>query len=144
MLALILASVSWLAHPDLSENGAVPDCPPVDAFAWHSCSAITPAWQTVSPDRSWHVSISPHGIEVRPGGEDTTAPGLRLQLTGWGRGDSLIPVEVGTCVARGSRLEIRRGPIIEWYVNDVRERRARSGAGIHDHGSSSRIEPGNR
>jgi len=42
---------------------------------------------------------------------------LGLRLTAWGAADNLQPVHPGAAFAEGNRVEIRRGPLTEWYVN---------------------------
>ncbi len=54
---------------------------------------------------------------------DRTAPGaselLALSLAGVGRGDRLVPPPPGEVTARGSRVEIRREGLVEWYENSA-------------------------
>jgi len=64
--------------------------------------------------------FEPTGIRVH----DRTAAGspalLGLALAGMGRGERLAEPAPGTVASKGARVEIRRGPLLEWYENSER------------------------
>ncbi len=73
-----------------------------------------------NPLHAMGVTFSGAGLEVSP-----TASGERpwrwaIELTGYGRGGSLLPVTIAKRVAQESRIEYRRGSIVEWYINNPR------------------------
>jgi hypothetical protein len=61
--------------------------------------------------------FEPTGIEIF----DRTAEGnpalVGMRLVGLGRGDSLVRAMPGEVVDEGSRVEVRRPGLVEWYVN---------------------------
>jgi len=63
--------------------------------------------------------FEPSGIRVH----DRTAAGspqlLGLSLVGLGRGDDLTPVSPGEVTSDGSRVEINRPDLVEWYSNST-------------------------
>lgn len=58
-----------------------------------------------------------HAVQVA---NDAHEPVLRLSLEAWGRGDVLAAPLAAEPHAFGKRVEYRRGPITEWYVNGRR------------------------
>ncbi len=61
--------------------------------------------------------FEPKGIRVVDRVADGSPLLLALQLKQMGREKSLTPVLPGDVVNNGARVEIRRGSLIEWYVN---------------------------
>ena len=61
--------------------------------------------------------FEPNGIRVVDRVADGSPLLLALQLERMGREKSLTPVLPGDVVNNGARVEIRRGSILEWYVN---------------------------
>ena len=57
---------------------------------------------------------------------------LRMKLTGYGSGHATMPIHDVRPIARDNRIEYRRGPLTEWYVNGP----AGSRAGLHFAGSA--------
>jgi RTX calcium-binding nonapeptide repeat (4 copies) len=58
------------------------------------------------------ASFGPAGVRVQAG-----AARLRLALQSWGYGDALRRVAQAAPAARANRIDYRRGPLTEWYVN---------------------------
>ena len=76
------------------------------------------AWVEGDPDREVSARFSADGIEVLGQGEGGVAWSFGLELTAWGRGEELTTAQDGPCEASGTRFEIQRGDLLEWYVND--------------------------
>ena len=57
------------------------------------------------------------GIRVVDRTAEADPPLLRLALAGFGRGEELPAAVAGEVTARGARVEIRRGELLEWYEN---------------------------
>ncbi len=51
---------------------------------------------------------------------ETKAGAVGLELAGYGYGERLAPPEAAHLTAAGTRIEYRRGPLTEWYVNESR------------------------
>lgn len=72
-----------------------------------------------APNRAQNLRtyFEPTGIRVH----DRTAPSelLSLSLAGMGRGDALAALPPGEVSSAGSRVEIRRDGILEWYENSA-------------------------
>jgi len=72
-----------------------------------------------APNRAHNLRtyFGPRGIRLH----DRTAAGspelVKLSLIGTGRGAALAPVAAGTVTHSGTRVEIRRPGIVEWYEN---------------------------
>jgi len=70
--------------------------------------------------RGFQAKFSDSGIEVVGIDREGTPWSLGLRMVAWGRGDELIAVPQGAVADNGNRVEITRGSIIEWYVDDGR------------------------
>src|SRR5271163_475698 len=66
-----------------------------------------------NPSHTLGSDFTLNGIQVRAG--DGTP--WRMTLRGYGYGDRLEQVREATPVSQGNRVEYRRGPLVEWYVN---------------------------
>ncbi len=68
--------------------------------------------------------IGASGLEVFPRETNDSGAGaawrLTLSLSAWGRDSQLLPVDAADPAARENRVELARGPLVEWYVNDER------------------------
>ena len=62
--------------------------------------------------------VSAHGLSVSPREEAVLPWRLDLRLTGFGRSDSLAGPGRASVVANDNRVELLRGNLTEWYVND--------------------------
>ncbi len=71
-------------------------------------------------DSPLEAFVSTDGVEIRMGEAERSRWSLDLHLAAWGRGDVLRPVVRGSVASDGRRIEIDRGPVVEWYVNDER------------------------
>ncbi len=65
--------------------------------------------------RSW---VSSEGLRVEP--REGGAWALSLRTTTYGAKDDAQPLAAGQPQVHGNRVEIARGPLVEWYVNDAR------------------------
>ena len=94
-------------------------------------------WSAPNPAQGMFSTFTAEaGVRIE-GSDGKGAWGLSLELEGWGRSGALVPVKVVEPVVHGRRVEYRRGPLTEWFVNDPRgleqgftlaERPAESGA----------------
>ena len=66
-----------------------------------------------SPNHALGTYFTLNGIQVRTG----RGTPWRMTLRGYGYGDRLEQVREATPVSQGNRVEYRRGPLVEWYVN---------------------------
>jgi len=78
------------------------------------------AWEAPNPALGVDARLSAAGITLSKSGSAGEAWNLSLRLEGWGRGDTVHGLETGICTVHGARLEIERGALTEWYVNDRR------------------------
>ncbi len=89
-------------------------------YAFGGVEGVADVWAAGNPAQGYRVDLSPDGLGVSGAGEDGAPWNLSLHLIAWGRGDSVRMVAEGTITADGRRVEIRRGSLAEWYVNDAR------------------------
>ncbi len=87
------------------------------AFAWEAAAApvhMAAAFRAGNPTQGFDVWIDPEEVLIQPpaGGWE-----LRLSLTRVGREGSFGLAEVGALDARGSRIAVQRGSVVEWYEN---------------------------
>ena len=67
-----------------------------------------------NPIQAMRADFAREGIRV----EATGGGQWGLALRGWGYGDHLMPVRASEpSPSNGNRVEYRRGPLVEWYVN---------------------------
>ncbi len=80
-----------------------------------------PAYHAVAEEKGLHLTNPRHGLTAA-----FTASGVEVQrgtarwamtLTGYGSGPSLSPVAPAVPRAQANRVDYRRGPLTEWYVN---------------------------
>ena len=93
------------------------------AVTWQDDTALDEpggAWQAPNRAQGFRTAFSARGILVVP--RTGTAPPWRwgLTLAGYGRGARIEPVTAAVLRAHGNRIDLDRGPIVEWYVNDAR------------------------
>ena len=74
-------------------------------------------WMAADPDRAMSARFSADGVEVAGEAESGEVWSLGFELIAWGREEELTSVQDGSCVAIGTRFEIQRGDLTEWYVN---------------------------
>ncbi len=59
-------------------------------------------------------------FEITRRGDSTGSCRIGLRLSRWGRGDQRWPVAPASSLALdGARVELRRGPLVEWLVNEA-------------------------
>jgi hypothetical protein len=84
-----------------------------------------------NPSHALGADFTRNGMQLRAGG----GAQWRMTLHGYGYGDPLEQVREATPVSQGNRVEYRRGPLVEWYVN--------GSAGL-EQGFTLATPPGNR
>ena len=125
LAALALAAPGPSGDPAAPASSAAHPTPAVDGATQAAVSAILG-----KVDRAYWARDSGAGLRVANGGQGLKAtfgangPRLRtggasvgLALRALGRGDALRSVAGATPRARASRIEYRRGPVTEWYLN---------------------------
>jgi len=75
-----------------------------------------------NPTQRFTAHFGAEDVVIVPGGRGEPAWELGLRLTAWGAAHDLKQVEFAHAAAEANRVEYRRGPLTEWYVN--------SGAGL--------------
>lgn len=74
-----------------------------------------------NPAQGWHARFDSDGLSVEvpalSGGE---VRNWAMRLVSYGYGERAVPVEAAEVAAAGNRVEYRRGPLVEWYVNERR------------------------
>jgi trimeric autotransporter adhesin len=65
-----------------------------------------------NPAQKIRAHFSASGIQVR-----SASAVWKLALSGYGYGDTLVAAQTATPSASENRVEYRRGPVTEWYVN---------------------------
>ncbi len=123
---IAILSVAHLASPDPSacpshesSRNAGPRAFPDERYA------VLPdgdegAWRAGNPGQGFEAGFSAEGMRVVGSGPDGDPWGLGLRLVAWGREELVRPRAEGVVQTDGHRIEIRRGPLTEWYVNDER------------------------
>ena len=80
----------------------------------------TCAWTASNSAQAMFSTFSAEGVRIAGESRVLGAWGLSLSLQAWGRGGSLQRLQEAEPTAEGRRVEYRRGPITEWYVNEER------------------------
>jgi hypothetical protein len=83
-------------------------------------SGIPAAWVAPNLAQALEVHFLEDGILVAP--RSASGPSWRwgMELEGFGHEGRVRPVASADPIVEGNRLEYRRGPLVEWYVNDRR------------------------
>ena len=81
---------------------------------------ISCAWQAPNRAHGFRTYFNENGFRIVPRTGDTHAWEWGLDLTGYGIGDVTRKVSAGDIIVKGNRVEIDRGSIKEWYINDKR------------------------
>ncbi len=81
--------------------------------ARYQVAAVGGALRAQNPAQGLRAAFTRQGMEVRTGG----GTHWRLALGGYGYGDRLEKVREAVPQSRANRVEYRRGPLVEWYVN---------------------------
>ena len=88
------------------------------SYDFHTAASATAGSITaVNPAQGFESVLSPDGVVVRADGAGWE---LGLSLTGLGRGELLAAVEPAAVSAQGTRAELTRAHLVEWYHNDER------------------------
>ncbi len=78
------------------------------------------AWQAPNRSQNLRLFFTEEGLRAIRRTEVEPTWELGLALVGFGRGDRLSPIEPATLSANGNRIDLARGEITEWYVNEPR------------------------
>ncbi|HHN73943.1 MAG TPA: hypothetical protein ENK10_01815 [Acidobacteria bacterium] len=92
-------------------------------ITWQSQTVLAdlePAWHAPNRAHDLRTYFTPAGPRVvrRTSAEPTWQ--WALSLTAYGRRERLVPVAAARLHPDGNRIEYRRGPLVEWYINDPR------------------------
>ncbi len=74
-------------------------------------------WRADNPAQRFTAHFGSEDIALVPRGGGEPAWELGIRLTFWGAAHDLQPVHPANAFSEGNRVEYRRGPITEWYVN---------------------------
>lgn len=119
-LGLVLHGLSG-ASPGLGHGTATELPPQAEAALSAALGRESDTYRAIASGQGFRVENPKHllvahfdrdGVQVRTG-----AAGWRLALRGWGHGDRLEPVLAALPEASANRVEYRRGPVSEWYLN---------------------------
>jgi hypothetical protein len=104
-----LSAGDWRQIRGLIEEGG---------YTFQPVSEQPETFNTRNAVHGMRAELDASGLQLSPLGEDAWE--WRLALAGYGYVGLVHPVEAGELIARGNRLEHRRGDLVEWYVNDGR------------------------
>ncbi len=93
------------------------------AVTWQNDTALGDpggAWQAPNRAQGFRTVFSARGILVVPRSGTASPWRWGLALAGHGRGARIDPVPAAVLRAHGNRIDLDRGPIVEWYLNDAR------------------------
>jgi hypothetical protein len=77
----------------------------------------TGEWMAPNREQGYRTTFRRDGIEIAAGHRRNASWRLSLALTGYGYEDELRALPAAEPVALNDRVEYRRGPVTEWYVN---------------------------
>lgn len=81
---------------------------------------VAAAWQAPNRAQGLRTFFTPEGVWVVPRIGGPQAFRLGLAARGVGRGAKRVPLPAAAPEPDGARVEYRRGPLIEWFVNTPR------------------------
>ncbi|MEE4270755.1 MAG: FG-GAP repeat protein [Thermoanaerobaculales bacterium] len=76
-----------------------------------------PIYRADSPAQRFTAHFGAEALSIAPRGRGEPAWQLDLRLTAWGAAHDLEQVDFASVTADANRVEYRRGPLTEWYVN---------------------------
>jgi len=107
--------------PELSAAiQAVMDSAGYDVIEQPRAACTAPRWLAMNPAQGLRTTFDAQAVSVDALDARTEPSLLTLQLTAWGRAGALQPPAPAAVVVAGGRVEYRRGPLVEWYVNERR------------------------
>ncbi|MCU0304656.1 MAG: FG-GAP repeat protein [Thermoanaerobaculales bacterium] len=74
-------------------------------------------WRAANPTQRFTAQFGAEDVVIEPAGRGEPAWRLGLRLTAWGAAHDLQQVEFASVSTEGNRVEYRRGPLTEWYLN---------------------------
>src|SRR2546425_8811908 len=93
----------------------------VQASSYRAVRVVRPgeAPPLVAPNREqgYGTTFRPSGIEIARQAKTGASWRLALTVTGYGYASELRPLDAPEPVTEKERVEYRRGPVSEWYVN---------------------------
>jgi len=137
LVAVILGFAPSAALAQTTVQLAPDDVPPALRAALHAAVearrlAVHETLDPVTGARFWTADNGAHGLQAsfmlegvelreRTGDQvPADEPLVTLELAGWGSLGALLPPATPFVSATDGRVEYRRGPLTEWYVNDAR------------------------
>ena len=81
---------------------------------------ISSAWQAPNRAHGFRTYFTENGFRIVPRTGNTRAWEWGLGLVGYGARGSVKKVSAGKVAVKDNRVEIDRGDIVEWYLNDER------------------------
>ncbi len=75
------------------------------------------AWRAENPAHKLSAQFTPAQVRIAETAAAKPQWQFGMKLSGYGYGDKLSTVEEGALTSNGNRVEIRKGAITEWYVN---------------------------
>ena len=83
-------------------------------------NAEQPVYHAPNAAQDFRSVFKRDGLHVTPMSGEGAQWDWSLCVTGYGRGEALQPLPLAKLVSKDNRIEYRRGPVTEWYVNDTR------------------------
>ena len=81
---------------------------------------VVEAWEAPNRAHDFRILFAAGGVHLLPRRQPEPSWRWRMELVGYGRAGAVEPIGSAELVARKNRVEYRRGPVTEWYVNDRR------------------------
>jgi len=74
-------------------------------------------WRADNPTQRFSAHFGAEDVVLTPRGSGETPWELGIRLASWGSAGNLQPVHPANAFSEANRVEYRRGPLTEWYVN---------------------------
>jgi len=81
---------------------------------------LAAAWHAPNRAQGLRTYFTGRGLRVIPRVEGSASWEFGLELTGYGRAGSILPVSTSVVSTQGNRITYDRGSVVEWYLNDTR------------------------
>jgi hypothetical protein len=78
------------------------------------------AWQSRSRSQGFEAYYTASGVRVVPRADRGRGWNWALSLSGYGRGETVVPAGPARLWPSGNRIELDREDVLEWYLNDSR------------------------
>jgi len=113
---LLLLGLAWWAQAPAAPDEMPQGLGQALHEARHAIEAEGDSLVAINHRNDQRIRFEGEGIEVTPTAEDADWR-WGMTLTGYGTPGDIQPVQNAERQVEGTRLEYRRGPITEWYVN---------------------------